>query len=126
MTVSIKKLLNLSTIIYPSAFTTTSMKKIKFEPIHKIHTILKKKSSLLFIDVTAIIKKYTNQTHGNHKKIDENLLWQLILKHQNASILKTFIDHDQKLLSLFENPLDLLQLKKKPMFKRSFRIPLYR
>ena len=83
--------------------------KVKPIPISKIKAKLDLKNPETFPTAQDLIDTYVSDSRTNKtKSFEANLLWELMFQHSNISSLKLFIKHDQNLLSIFENPRDIL------------------
>ena len=88
------------------------------DPPHKIRSQLEKKNPDLYKKTDALIKNYISKAKKQGTPhFDEALLWQLSSIHKNSVTFSTFIDFDQKLLSIFNNPQDLLLFCSSPGLK---------
>ena len=104
------KILSFSNPLYNLIIPSIAKDKPKTVPLEKIQYELQKANPALYEKSRTIIRAYKENKLGHSiKKIDDLLLWQFVYKHKRCFELNTILYYDKELLSIFNDPYDLLR-----------------
>ena len=104
-----RKLFSLVFTAYQLSFPTPPLSKCNQLPVSQIKKLLKEKTPRLYVHAQTKINAYIeNAQTCKTNFLSKNLLWRFAFRQKTFVSLDALLKHDQKLLSIFKDPQDLL------------------